>query len=217
MPRGCATGWTGWAGWVSLLVMRLFVALIPPVGAIEDLGEFLGPRQAADAGAPALRWTEPFQWHVTLAFLPNAADRSLDELEERLSRAAARRTPFDAVIAGAGAFPHVWNASVVWAGVRLDGDAEAEELRRLSTGARSAAAKAGCEVAGGAFRPHVTLARSPRPADVTRWIRVLETYAGPPWRATEIALVESHLGEGPRGRPRYDIRESFRLGRAVGE
>ena len=48
---------------------------------------------------------------------------------------------------------------------------------------------------------------------MTKWIRVLEAYRGPSWTATEISLVESHLGEGPRKRPRYEVIESFRLGR----
>ena len=57
--------------------------------------------------------------------------------------------------------------------------AGARELRRLATGARSAAAKAGCEVDGGRFHPHVTLARTRRPVQATRWLRVLDAYPRP--------------------------------------
>jgi 2'-5' RNA ligase len=44
-----------------------------------------------------------------------------------------------------------------------------------------------------------------RPLEATRWIRVLEEYAGPPWTAGEVALIGSHLGEGVGGRPRYEV------------
>ena len=36
---------------------------------------------------------------------------------------------------------------------------------------------------------------------------------GTTWDALEISLIESHLGEGPRRRPRYEVIESFPLGR----
>jgi RNA 2',3'-cyclic 3'-phosphodiesterase len=59
----------------------------------------------------------------------------------------------------------------------------------------------------------VTLARIGRPVEATRWLRVLDAYRGPAWQAQEIALIESHLGEGPRKRPRYEVVETFGLGR----
>jgi RNA 2',3'-cyclic 3'-phosphodiesterase len=187
--------------------MRMFVALTPPEGALEDLGEFLGPRQEAE---PGFRWTAPEQWHVTLAFLPEVPDRALDDLVARLQRAAARRTPFSVTLAGGGAFPHAGRAKVLWAGLDVS---DGVELRRLATGSRAAANKAGAEAGGGRFHPHLTLARIGRPLDATKWIRVLDAYRGPTWQAEEIALIESHLGEGPRKRPRYEVIESFPLGR----
>jgi 2'-5' RNA ligase len=189
--------------------MRMFVALFPPVSALDDLAEFVGPRQEAE---PGFRWTVPEQWHVTLAFLADVADRHLDDLVVRLGRAAARRTPFEATLAGGGAFPDPTRAKVLFAGVETASESGGEELRRLATGARSAAAKAGCEVDGGRFHPHVTLARTRRPVQATRWLRVLDAYRGPTWTAGGVTLVASHLGEGPRRRPRYEPLESFPLG-----
>ena len=49
---------------------------------------------------------------------------------------------------------------------------------------------------------------------MTRWVRLLEGYAGPPWRADRIELVESFLGQGPRGRPRYETVDTFPLSTA---
>lgn len=188
----------------------MFVALVPPQDALEDLGEFLAPRLEVD---DRLRWTTPEQWHVTLAFMPEVPDRTLDDLSARLERAAARRSRFAVTVAGGGAFPNPARAKVLYAGLDLEGAAETEELRRLSVGARAAANKAGAEAQGGPFRPHLTLARVRRPFDVTRWLRVLDAYRGPQWSADEIVLVQSHLGEGPRNRPRYEVIESFPIGK----
>jgi len=188
--------------------MRAFVAVVPPEPVIEDLDEFLDVRRAA-AG---FRWASTEQLHVTLAFAASVPDRSYEDWVERLERAARRRTPFDAVITGGGAFPSVDRAKVLWAGLELS-DAGRTEMDRLATGARAATTKAGIEVDGGRFRPHVTLARVNRPEEMTNWVRLLDAYRGPGWTVDRIALVESHLGEGPRGRPRYEVREEFRLGR----
>ena len=187
--------------------MRMFVALVPPDDALEDLGDFLRPRQEAETG---FRWTTSEQWHVTLAFMPEVPDRSLDDLLARLQRAAARRTPFAVSVAGGGAFPNAARAKILYAALDVGDD---EELRRLKTGARAAANKSGAEAEGGPFHPHLTLARVRRPHDVTKWIRVLQSYRGPAWQASEISLVQSYLGEGPRNRPRYEVVGSFPLGR----
>ncbi len=187
----------------------MFVALVPPHDALEDLGEFLEPRREA---GPELRWTTPEQWHLTLAFMADVAERRLDDLTARLQRAARRRTPFPLVLAGGGAFPDPTRAKVLFAAV--DAGEHAEELRRLATGARAAASKAGAEAAGGRFHAHVTLARIGRPVQATRWLRVLDAYRGPAWTADEVALVASYLGQGPRNRPRYETVATFPLGTA---
>lgn len=183
----------------------MFVALYPPPATLEGLADFLAPRQAAGSG---LRWTVPEQWHLTLAFLPAVADRHLDDLAERLARAAARRTPFGVRLAGAGAFPDAARAKVLFTRVETDGP----ELDRLAVGVRAAANRAGAAAEGGPFRAHLTLARTGRPVEATRWLRVLDTYRGEEWPAREVCLVVSHLGEGPRGRPRHEVVDTFPLG-----
>lgn len=190
--------------------MRLFVAVRPPDDAVEHLDAFLDPRRAA--GDDRLRWTTPEQHHLTLAFLPDVADADLDDLVERLEAACVRRTPFELRAAGGGAFPDATRAKVVYAAVTGDG---LPELDRLSVGARNAAVAAGCRVDGARFRPHVTLARLARPADVLRWLRVLDGYVGPSWPVATVELVRSHLGEGPRGRPRYETLHELRIGPEV--
>ena len=186
--------------------MRMFVALMPPAEAIEDLDAFLEPRRAAGE----FRWATPEQFHLTLAFLAKVEDRHLDELVERLGRAAERRTSFPTRVAGGGAFPNVGRARILWAGLDLD-EPGRTELDRLATGARAAASRTGISVDGQRFRPHVTLARLGRPTEVSNWVRLLENYAGPAWTADTVALIASHLGEGHGGRPRYEVVEELTL------
>ena len=186
--------------------MRLFAALVPPAEAWEHLDDFLQVRR--DAGD--LRWVQADQVHLTLAFLAQVPERKVDDLVERLGRAASRRTAFETAIGGGGAFPDPGRARVVWAGLDLDEHGRTE-LDRLATGCRAAANRAGLEVGGARFRPHLTLARTRAPQEVSRWVRLLDSYAGPRWRAEELTLVASYLGEGPRGRPRHVPMDTFPL------
>ena len=182
----------------------MFVAIVPPEPVLEDLEAFVAPRRDS---AP-FRWTLPGSWHVTLAFIEDVPDRSYDDLVDRLARAVSRRSPTSARLVGGGAFPHVGRAKLLWTGIETD----QAELERAAIGVRSAASTAGVEVDGAHFRPHVTLARMGRPVEATRWVRVLDAYAGPSWRIDEVELVASYLGEGPRGRPRYESVATFAMG-----
>ncbi|MCW2522370.1 MAG: 2-5 ligase [Frankiales bacterium] len=186
------------------MTARLFVAITLPEEVAEDLAEFVEPRRTVDS---ALRWTAADRWHITLAFMPAVSDRSYDDLLERLGAAVGRRPPLELALAAGGAFPSADRAKVLYTGVNGD----STELARLSVGVRNAANGAGVTVDGAAFRPHVTLARTSAPMDATRWLRVLDTYSGPSWSATEVELIQSELGAGPRGAARYHTLEVFDL------
>ena len=191
--------------------MRAFVAVVPPPEVTDHLDEFLSVRREA----AAFRWSDPTQWHVTLAFAADLPERSLDVLDERLSDAAARHEPFTMRVAGGGAFPHTDAARVLFGGLALDpGPVGEAPLDRLAAACRSAMSRSGARVDGQRFRPHVTLARLGRPANVTSWVRLLDAYDGPPWQVGEVALVASHLGEGPRRRPRHEVLGTYELGLA---
>lgn len=179
----------------------MFVAITPPIEVVEDLSYFLEPRR--EQGLPFI---DPAQWHITLAFMADVPDYAVDELQERLSDAAARRNPLTLRFEGGGTFPDPTRAKVLWLGVAGDTD----ELGRLAVNVRSAATTAGAPVDGKAFTPHLTLSRLHHPIEATRWLRILDSYDGPTWAATHIDLIASHLHEGRR--PRYEVVNSFALG-----
>ena len=185
--------------------MRLFAAITPPQHVVEDLDAFLEARRDAGSG---LRWVPQSQWHLTLAFCAAFPEPRLEDLDERLTRAARRRQVVTVRLRGGGAFPNVGRAKVLWLG--LDGaDVEAD---RMAVGARAAISKAGGAVDGRRFRAHLTLARVAHPFEATRWVRILDGYAGPDWTIDSINLIASHLGEAERGRPRYEVLGTYPLG-----
>ncbi|MFN8099622.1 MAG: RNA 2',3'-cyclic phosphodiesterase [Dermatophilaceae bacterium] len=175
----------------------MFVAVVPPPQVTEELDDFLASRREAGAG---LRWSDPDQFHVTLAFLPAVPDRSLDALIDGLGEAAGRRGAFAIRLRGGGAFPSPYAARVLFADVAD----EAGHLPPLARAVRAAANHAGAAPDGGRFRGHLTLARSRQPVEATRWLRILDTFESPGWVVEDVALVASHLGEGRERRPRYE-------------
>jgi 2'-5' RNA ligase len=175
--------------------MRLFAALTPSAPAVEHLNAFLEPRLEA---GPDLRWTDPDQWHVTLAFMAAVPERALEDVERAVAEAAATHPPVELRLVGSGAFPRVAEARVLWSGVT-------GELDPLARRVRDACSHAGGTPQGGRFHAHLTLARFRRPTEATRWLRVLDSYTGPSWTAREVSLISSHLGEGRRGRARHEV------------
>jgi 2'-5' RNA ligase len=184
--------------------MRVFCAVIPPERALLDLDEFLDTRRD-DPAARALGWSRADQWHLTLAFMGSARADAVDALVERLTDGTLDLPAPSLQVRGGGAFPVVERAKVLYASVAGDLDV----LGRLSERVRAAAAVSGCAPDGRAFVPHLTVARSRRPFEATRWVRVLETYAGPAFTAHRVTVVESHLGGV---RPRYDVLAEVPLG-----
>lgn len=179
--------------------MRIFAAVVPSETAREDLAEFLDPRR--DAG-PDLRWTDPGLWHVTAAFMAEVPAGVVDTVVDGVAEAVASRAPIPLRLKGGGAFPNPYEARVTWIGV--DGQPESlAELAGLARAVRRACSHAGANPEGGPFTPHLTVARSRRPFEATRWLRVLDAYAGPTWNADEVTLFASHQGQG-KGRPHYE-------------
>ena len=179
--------------------MRLFVALVPPPKILDEIEEAVSPHRDA---WPDLRWVRRDFLHITLSFLGEVDDRSLERLLPRLERVAARHSRLELSFAGAGAFPgRGTHARVLWTG--LYGDRRALSMMSASIGA--AGRRAGVlEVDPKPFRPHLTLARCRRPTDVRPLIDELAAFAGTHWTADAVHLIRSHLGANMR----YETIES---------
>jgi 2'-5' RNA ligase len=176
----------------------MFVAVVPPQEIKEELAQFLQPRHA-------MPWIDPEQWHLTLAFLPAVQPHRVDDLVEALGRTAAKHHAFELSLAGAGAFPDPLGAKVLWM-------APAADLDALAAGVRGTCNNAGATPDGQRFVGHLTVARLRRATDARKWLQVLDTFRSSPWWVDEIELLESHLHEGPSGRPRYEAVASLPLG-----
>lgn len=67
--------------------MRLFASIRPPEEVREHLVTALRPIR--DGHGPLLRWADPDQWHLTVAFYGERPDGSVEELAEHIAAAVA--------------------------------------------------------------------------------------------------------------------------------
>ncbi|WP_109471165.1 RNA 2',3'-cyclic phosphodiesterase [Ornithinimicrobium cavernae] len=189
--------------------MRAFFAVLPPPDVLEHLAAHLEPRRDADTDR-VWRWTRTQHLHLTLAFLADLPEEREDELAEAAAGWAARQRPVRMQWGRAGAFPDPGGAKVMWIGVT---DEEVgRELTAWSRALRDLSNHAGADVDGQRFTPHITVARSARRVSAGRWVQALDAYESPEFTVEDVALVRSHLGEGPGRSPRYEVRHEFRLG-----
>lgn len=180
--------------------MRLFAAVQPPEPVLDRLDAAIA---RARTDWTELRWAGREQWHITLAFYGELDAARLPALTRRLARAAGRTASPRLALTGAGTFPEPDRARVLWAGVRGD----VGDLRKLADAAAAAGRRVGAARDRKAFRPHLTLARCRRPADLRTLVIGLNGIESERWRAGELRLIESHPGPHPR----YETLEAWPL------
>lgn len=176
-------------------MMRVFLALPLPEAVLSALRvqQFLLPLPSA---------VEPETFHLTLLFLGEVQDWTLETAHERFLE--CRVPPFDLRLQGLGLFGGA-KPRAAWAGVQAS-----ETLERLRGKLAHAARTSGIAVEGGKFVPHVTLGRfsPPEPDQAARLEKAVALgggFATAPWRVDHYCLYQSHLSH--KG-ARYD--ELFR-------
>ncbi|MDW7658509.1 MAG: RNA 2',3'-cyclic phosphodiesterase [Bacillota bacterium] len=102
------------------------------------------------------RWTRPENLHVTVQFIGDLPDDSLDLLGAILRRAAGSVRPFTLVFREYGVFGS--HADVLWIGIE-----PAAPLFTLSSQIRMELARAGLPCDNRPYRPHLTIARQVQP------------------------------------------------------
>jgi 2'-5' RNA ligase len=176
---------------------RLFVAVPIPSQASQAVEALVaGVRAEADPGVRDVRWVRMDGLHITLRFLGPTLDEQIAGVVEAIDAAAARTTPFEVVVRGAGAFPSAARPRALWLGV----DDGAAELSGLAAAIDDGLAAHGWPRSERPFRAHLTLARADGVRAGPRVASRLQAAAagfGERFKATSVALFETRSGEGP--------------------
>ena len=128
------------------MAKRLFVAIDLP----EPTRQLLA---SVDPHIRGVRWIDPVQMHLTLAFFGDVADEIALALREKLS--AIEFGAFFLTIDGVGTFPAKGAPKIIWIGV---GKAH-PHLFQIYKRVHEAALTAGLEPELRPWHPHITIAR----------------------------------------------------------
>ncbi|MGH7741897.1 MAG: RNA 2',3'-cyclic phosphodiesterase [Candidatus Eiseniibacteriota bacterium] len=140
--------------------MRVFLAIFPPAQT-QQLAHSAAVRvrEAAGAAASTVSWVKLENLHYTLSFLGELGEDGTRRAGEAASEAAGGLTAFDVALGGAGAFPNVGHARVLWLGL----DRGAGEFTDLARRVEGALVKRGFDREKRPFSPHLTIGRVRNP------------------------------------------------------
>lgn len=134
--------------------IRLFISLEPPA----DVAEQLKQLQYEDKHA---RWLTHDQFHITLAFLGEQPNDSLESICQAMSRIHFQ--PFSIATENIGFFPQ----GAIWMGLKAS-----EPLTTLHKHIRAQLRAAGVQLERRRFTPHITLGRCrQQPANLARCVQ----------------------------------------------
>ncbi|MGI9066304.1 MAG: RNA 2',3'-cyclic phosphodiesterase [Pyrinomonadaceae bacterium] len=137
---------------------RVFCAVELPEAVRQRVIDHIALLKEAVPDAHA-SWGREGSMHLTLKFLGDIPQASVQNLSEAASRAAAGLAPFTICLERTGVFPPHGSPRVLWIGVSdLEG-----KLGELQASLEEESEKAGFLRESRAFHPHITLARLRQP------------------------------------------------------
>jgi len=167
---------------------RLFIAVkADPEG---DLLMTFSSLKAA-LGAENVKWVDPANFHLTLAFLGDTEEKRIGSLQRMLEEKCSGFGVFDFTLAGTGVFKSFRDPRVIWVGIR-----SAERLTMLYNIIDEGLKNIGFEIEERRFRPHLTLGRVKSCRDTENLKSVLEKYRDQEFQVVhvkEVILFESIL------------------------
>ena len=136
-----------------MALIRAFIALELPSGLKNELAEL--ETQLKKASPPVVKWVDPNSIHVTLKFLGEISEDSIEELMLAIEESVQGTIPFQLEVRGVGAFPGLDRPQVLWVGVK----GELEIITQLQKKIESNTEQLGFPRESRAFSPHLTLGR----------------------------------------------------------
>ena len=103
-----------------------------------------------------VRWTDPKNVHLTLHFLGDLPEDSLEDVSRTVHDTAAAHTPFALNLANLGCFPNTRRPRIVWVGLTGDTDHLIALQSNLGDRLRKGV---GFEPESRTYSPHLTIGR----------------------------------------------------------
>ena len=136
-----------------------------------------------------VRWVMNGKMHLTLKFIGNTTQGSVDNLNEALFNVVKSAKVINLSISGTGAFPVKGRPNVLWLGIKGDID----ELKQLTVNINNSLEPLGFITEKRDFLPHVTIARiksnQKKIPNISNYLNT--TFTELPMKIVKISLMQS--------------------------
>ena len=143
------------------------------------------------------------QIHLTLSFIGDIDLRKAEKLCSSLESELSDFTEFQLCVKGAGRFPPKGNPRVIWLGFE-----DSEKLSILADKVRSVLDSLKIGYDGKKFSPHLTLARTNGPADISEFIKSYSEEEFSRFTCSSVKVMKSELS--PKG-ARHTVMKRIEL------
>jgi len=172
---------------------RVFIAVkVYPEG---DLLRMISSLKAL-LGAENIKWVDPANIHLTLAFLGDTEEKRIRIVADMLREKCSGFHEFEFVLAGTGVYNSFRDPRVIWIGIKYS-----EKLLMLNNIVTDGLKENGFIVDEQQFKPHITLGRIKSIRDTENLKTILERYRDcqiQTVQVSEVILFESILSQtGP--------------------
>jgi 2'-5' RNA ligase len=178
-------------------VKRIFIAIrTEPLG---DLTRMISTARSM-LGAERIRWVDPVNMHITLAFLGDTAEKRIGKVSSVIEEACKDYGIFEFNLSGMGVFKNINDPRVIWVGIDPK-----EKLEALSNRIIESLRFDDFQPERRGFNPHLTIGRINRLNDRDALKRLLASHETTEFQkveAREVILFESILMQtGPLYKP----------------
>lgn len=149
------------------MILRLFIAVDPSARQRQAVRLM---QQRAAAYLEAVKWVNPEGMHLTVKFLGEVEEEKIPAIAGAMKHAAASAAPFCLQFKGAGVFPSIRRAAVIWIGL----NAGTGPIKDLADGIDRELAGCGFSPEKREYIPHLTLGRLRRPQPASLIERFLD-------------------------------------------
>ena len=171
---------------MSERLIRTFVSVSVPKE-IVNIQSML--KSTVEPKGVKVRWVMNGKMHLTLKFLGNTTQGSIDNLNEALFNAVKSAKVINLSISGTGAFPVKGRSNVLWLGIKGDID----ELKQLTVNINNSLEPLGFITEKRDFLPHVTIARiksnQKKIPNISNYLNT--TFTELPMKIVKISLMQS--------------------------
>ena len=169
-------------------LIRTFIAIPVPESVFVLQGNL---KNTIEKKTGKVRWVKRDQLHLTLKFVGDTPEESIDDVRGVMQKVSNQMTPFKIFIQGVGCFPKIERPRVMWVGL----DGEIDKLNQLVTAVHDGLDPLGFPRDEKEFHPHITMARAKYPQkktpDISSFLNT--TYDPIPFRIEKIQFISSEL------------------------